>query len=381
MSRLSQQELQALKDAHPLDMLAEARGIKLGRPSAKGVRDGACPCAPVRGKKPFWINTRTNTYGCLKGGCGGDIFTWLKEFEGLDFAAALERLGGKSAVSDPEAVARARTERETKLRAAEAVEAKRREEDRAKAYEIFATGVGVISGTPVEDYLTGRGLGEVADYLNRRLRFLPEEPYYHEVEGRFRIIHRGPAMMAAIQGPDDKFMGVHLTWLDLANPGKKATITAPDGTRCPAKKVKGLAKGGAIRLIGSKNGETLIIGEGIETTLSVWLALRKHGKHGPYAAWSSVSLGNMSGGGLGPSTPHPSGRGWVPSEVPDPTAPGMMPPAWAPKVILLGDGDSDPLVTRARMQCARRRFEAAGHEVNVHFAPQGKDFNDMVMAE
>jgi len=379
MSKLTPHELQALKDANPLDVLIEARGITLGRINGNGVRDAACPCSPVRGKKPFWVNTQTNTYGCLKGGCGGDIFTWLKEFEGLDFAAALERLGGKSAVSDPEAVARARAEREEKMRAAEAAGAKRREEDRAKAYDVFERGL-AIAGTPVEDYLGGRCLAEVVTRC-RRLRFLPNEPYYHEVDGRYEIIHRGPAMLAAIQGDADKFMGVHLTWFDLANPGKKAAITAPDGTRCPAKKVKGLAKGGAIRLIGGQRGETLIIGEGIETTLSVWLALQKHGKHGPYAAWSAVSLGNMSGGGLGPSTPHPTGRGWVPSDIPDPAAPGMMPPVWAPKVILLGDGDSDPLVTRARMQCARRRFEAAGHEVAVHFAPQGKDFNDMVTAE
>lgn len=377
MSKLSPHELQALKDANPLDALVEARGITLGRINGNGVRDAACPCAPVRGKKPFWVNTKTNTYGCLKGGCGGDVFTWLKEFEGLNFSAALERLGGKGAVSDPEAVARAQAERAAKVQVQEEAATVRREEERAKAYEIFTRGL-PIAGTGVAEYLGGRGLADIVP-LCRHLRYLPDEPYYAEIDGRYQVIYRGPAMLAPIQNFDDRFMGAHLTWFDPANPGKKATIVAPDGTPCVAKKVKGLAKGGAIRLIDGKPGYSLLMGEGVETTGSVWLALLKYGRGGPYAAWSGVSINNISGGGLGPSTPHPSGRGWVPSSEPDIGAPGVLLPVWAQKLVLLGDGDSDPLVTTARMTCARRRYEAEGRDVALHFAPTGKDYNDLVV--
>ncbi|WP_210208986.1 hypothetical protein [Roseiarcus fermentans] len=45
--------------------------------------------------------------------------------------------------------------------------------------------------------------------------------------------------------------------------------------------------------------------------------------------------------------------------------------------VILGDGDSDPFVTRARLECARRRFERAGRRCAVAMAPPGADFNDL----
>ncbi len=58
-----------------------------------------------------------------------------------------------------------------------------------------------------------------------------------------------------------------------------------------------------------------------------------------------------------------------------------MPPDWAESVILLGDGDSDPHVTRALLERGKRRFEAAGVPTVTRFAEPGRDFNDMARGE
>jgi hypothetical protein len=63
-------------------------------------------------------------------------------------------------------------------------------------------------------------------------------------------------MAAAIVGPDRKFMGCHRTWLDPQiaagtlpeGSSGKATIIGLDNDALPAKKMRGLKRGGAIRL-------------------------------------------------------------------------------------------------------------------------------------
>ncbi len=122
-----------------------------------------------------------------------------------------------------------------------------------------------------------------------------------------------------------------------------------------------------------------MIGEGIETTATALQACQRHGAADDcYVGWATGDLGNISGGGLGPSEPRPEKTGrWIPSNEPDPAAPGLMPPPWAELVVLLGDGDSDPRVTRARLECARRRYQAAGFKTVVPMAPDGLDFNDL----
>ena len=102
--RLSPFDLAALKAAHPVEPMIEAR-VKLGRPNARGIRAGMCLCAPVRGKAPLWLNTLRQTFGCLRGGgCGGDVFGFLHQFEGLDFASAIKRLGGQAIAVSPKPV-------------------------------------------------------------------------------------------------------------------------------------------------------------------------------------------------------------------------------------------------------------------------------------
>jgi hypothetical protein len=386
--RISPDQPDDIKQRNPIaDIFGER--VKLGRPNRRGIRAGACLCEPQRGKAPLWVDTTKQTWGCLKGDCGGDVFDYLRQFEGLDFRAALGRLGGAPAPVDPETAARAEAERERRQRERAEQEATEAEAERARAWELWRAAE-PAAGTLIDAYFLHRGLAPLA---SRSLRFLDDAPYYLPADNPGdppQIIHRSPAMVAAIVNAAGRFWGCHRTWLDprLASgplpreASGKAEIRAPDSELLPAKKMRGSKRGGAIRLADPPAGAgrvILLLGEGIETTTAALQACQRHGAPGlRFAAWAACDLTNLSGGGLGPSTPHQTRPGrWVPPEDPNPAAPGVLPPAWADVTIILGDGDSDPVVTSARLECARRRFLAAGRAAAVAMAPTGSDFNDV----
>ena len=387
-SRIDPREIAAIKVAHPVDSMIESH-VKLGPENARGVRSGPCLCEPVRGKAPLWVNTSTQTWGCLRsGGCGGDVFDCLAQLEGLSFTSAFHKLAGACIEASPEAIAQANGERNQRRQVHEARAAAELERQRERAWAIW-NATKPSRGTLVDAYFRWRGIEPPA---NAGLRYSSAEPYYDASasgDGRPEIIWRGPCMVAPIRRQCGVFAGVHLTWLDprLASSalpeggGGKATIARADGTPMPAKKMRGVKRGGAIRLNQAWSGEgrtVLLVGEGIETTATALQACQRHTPGMRFVGWAACDLGNISGGGLGPSTPHPDKPGrWVPSIDPDPTRPGVMPPDWADVTILLGDGDSDPVVTRARLECGRRRFEAAGRRCAVAMAPDGTDFNDL----
>lgn len=385
MTRLDRDELAAIKAANPLDEMVGAR-TRLGRPNSRGIREGQCICKPVRGKRPLWVNARTQTWGCLARGsvCGGDCFSFLEQFDGLDFSAALRSMAGAEVVRDPEAARRMEAERQRRAAEQDARAAALAEDERARAFAAWKAG-GAIHGTSVDLYFAHRGLEPPR---TKALRYSPDEPYWHapDAEGaRPQVIHRGPCMLAAIQAPDGRFLGLHRTWLDPRlgsgamprDASGKAQIRSPDGAPLPAKKMRGSKQGGAIRLHDGAPGATLLAGEGIETVETVFQALRRHGA-GAYGAWAAGDLGNLAGRALGLSVPHPEKPGrLIPSDEPDMDAPGLTPPPWAARAILLGDGDSDPLMTRARLRCARTRWERAAVPTEIRMAPDGRDFNDL----
>jgi DNA primase len=61
---------------------------------------GACPFPDHNDKSPsFSVNASKNVYYCF--GCGkrGDVITFVRELEGLDFAAAIEKLAGRTGIT------------------------------------------------------------------------------------------------------------------------------------------------------------------------------------------------------------------------------------------------------------------------------------------
>jgi hypothetical protein len=102
-----------------------------------------------------------------------------------------------------------------------------------------------------------------------------------------RQIHAGPAMCGAFIRPDGKFGGLHLTWLNVAtSPGDvtapapvKAEILDPDsGEVLNSKKMRGSKTGAYIAIVMHDAPRRLVIGEGIETVLSVWTAMHQAGR-------------------------------------------------------------------------------------------------------
>src|SRR5207248_9749064 len=90
-------------------------------------------------------------------------------------------------------------------------------------------------------------------------------------------------------------------------PDGKAAITDPaTGEALPSKKVRGSKAGGSIELIRVNDPQRLVLGEGIETVLSVWQALGSLSRDLSLTAfWSSADLGNLGGRSAIP-VEHPS---------------------------------------------------------------------------
>jgi DNA primase len=152
----------------------------------------------------------------------------------------------------------------------------------------------------------------------------------------------------------------------------------------PAKKVGGIASGGAVRLTPAQ--PVMVIGEGIDTTASALSSFYEADRGAsliagePAAFWAALSLGNLAGSGIGEGEPHPVRPGKrLPSPVPDPDRPGLVLPDVVRRVILLADADAgDPETAEVLLQRGARRFAGAGLAVSIARPPAECDFNDVL---
>ena len=183
-----------------------------------------------------------------------------------------------------------------------------------------------IDGTHAEAYLRARAIHRCRFPA---LRFHPR--LLHRDEAGVR---RLPALVAAVTADESTVTGVHRTWLDPRRPAK-ATLTRP-------RKALGRVHGLAVRF-GDPAAATLLVGEGIETVLSIVTALP-----------GTVAAAALSAGSLGAFAP---------------------PPGTARLVIAR---DNDPEGERAAERLARR-CARAGVATSI-LAPQGGDFNDDLVA-
>ena len=182
-------------------------------------------------------------------------------------------------------------------------------------------------GTPVDRYLAARGLAGVQ---SMELRF------HHAVH------HPGgdklPAMVAAVRHPMTReLLAVHRTYLRADGSGKALVE--------PAKASLGPVAGGAVLLEQPRGSQALVIGEGIETSLS---AARLIGGF----AWCAVSAGNLARLDLPPL------------------------PACA-EVVVAADPDAPG---QRDAVTAARRWHAEGRRVRIATPDTPADFNDMIRA-
>ena len=188
-----------------------------------------------------------------------------------------------------------------------------------------------IAGTHAERYLHARGLSRCRFAA---LRFHPELRYR---DGN--AVRRFPALVAAVTGNagersgDGAILGVQRTWLDPRRPAK-AGVTNP-------RKALGRIFGHAVRF-GAVPGDglaSLVVGEGIETVLSLIAAVPEIGAA---AALSAGSLGAFA------------------------------PPPGVARIVIAQDNDPDGALAAERLA---RRCAQAGVAATV-IVPVGNDFND-----
>ncbi len=129
------------------------------------------------------------------------------------------------------------------------------------------------------------------------------------------------------RGTDDQPLGIHRTFLRADGRGK-----APAE---PQRMMLGPCRGGAVRLASLGYGDTLLIGEGIETTLA---AMQATGHPG----WAALSTSGLR---------------------------ALVLPARVRRVIVLADGD-DP--GEAAAVAAARRWASEGRCVRIARAPRSR---------
>jgi DNA primase len=397
--RISPAHIDLLRERARLSDYVAQRVILVER---AGEYSGLCPFHTEKSPS-FTVNDSKGFYHCFGCGAHGNVFDWLMNHRGLNFVEAVHLLESDTGLDDPRDAEKARADMEAarKLRAEQ--EAKRNEKDLEGALSMWKE-ARAPQQSAVSLYLRWRGV-TLPD--KSPLKCHPSLPYWYCRKGskNYEILGRYPAMLAAIQGPDGSFIGVHRTYLSLEN-GGKAKIPDPDnpGKFLKPKKMKGAVMGGAIRL--SAASRKMAVAEGIENgltammvdpDLSVWVAGslnnicgRGVGQGAPIApdvpqeildAWSSATFEH--GGNL-PSD-HP--LSWVrshidrylPSEVPDMQSKAIVLPDIVEELLIIGDNDGqDRFENQAKLNRAGNRFTQQGLSVRIALPDTGKDLNDML---
>ncbi|MCJ1900961.1 toprim domain-containing protein [Paracoccus versutus] len=208
--------------------------------------------------------------------------------------------------------------------------AQREAEDRAEAERAEKKALAVwreaipIHGTIAETYLRGRGI--TCD--------LPDTLHFHP-EAWHPSAKRIPAMVGLIEGLPR--LAVHRTYL------------RPDGTGKaevePQKAMLGMAAGGAVRVCEAQG--PLVVAEGVETALSLASGLLSR----PATVWAALSAPGMAALRL-PDRPH--------------------------KLTIASDSDDNGKGREAAHKLAERAA-ALGWTVSLLPAPEGRDWNDILM--
>lgn len=372
MTRLAEHVVIEIRQRADLGQVV-GRLVKLKRQGRRLV--GLCPFHHEK-TPSFGVHPSGRYFKCFGCGAAGDAIGFTMRAHGLDFTSAVRVLSadmgipvdGPRAQVDPD-VARKRAEefaRQEERRRAE--EQQERDDAIAWCRRLWREARDNTTDIALA-YLRGRGLqlGALPASIRCQARMA------HKESGR-----ELPCMLAAIQDLEGRVVGLHRTFLHRSPDGSVHKTALK-----PAKKMNGEAWGGAVRL--SMPAPTLVIGEGLETVLSVMQSLDGTPAGEGLAFWAALSLGNLAGRGKGLGGPHPTrtlkdGRpARLPSTRPDPDHPAIRLPAWARRVVILADQDNaDPPAAEALLQCAANRFRAEGRDVRIARPPEGQDFNDVL---
>ncbi len=373
-------------------------------------RNYAGPCPSCGGKDRFSINVRMQAFNCRQ--CGG------KGRDGISLMALAnhhnlhQRKGLLGACADvlgrevPDADQR-ETDKDRQDRLDRIAERKRQNEEQAQAagdqQNAFrerevrkARGIWLQSPERPDallgEYLYRRTGYRMHEAVFANLRLAPNCTYWHGRDNRgFEIaFYSGPAMVAPFVNVEGAITGCHQTWIDIRNPPKfRAKLLDADGSPLPAKKMRGVKRGSFIPLFGLMTSARWVGGEGIENGLSIAGA---EGFRADTFYFAAGDLGNL----CGPADPkssfaHPHetmqdrrGRiravrvqGPVPKQDQAPDE-AMRIPDHVDHLVMLADGDSEPIMTAAAMARAEARFDRQDREIEIWWAPVGQDFSELM---
>jgi putative DNA primase/helicase len=291
---------------------------EIARALGSAYRSGAwwrCRC-PVHGSRGATLALKDADRGlivkCWAGCAPREIFAELRRRRLIDES------GSDAPPPDPEA--------EQRRREAEEAERQRRI---ALARDMWARAL-PAGGTAVERYLAARGIP--GPMPPPSIRFIPMLTAYarHPRSGQ-----RRPVMIAAVEHVEHGLVGVSRTWLQTDGAGKASLD--------PPRLFTGPVAGGAVRL--SPASETLLVGEGTETTLAGMVASGLPG-------WAALSTSGLA---------------------------ALVLPPLVREVVILADHDANGAGERAAWK-AVDRWLAEGRRVRIPMPPApGTDFNDVVL--
>jgi hypothetical protein len=325
----------------------------------KGDWWGPCPLH-AEATASFHVVEPAATGGVFKCfGChaGGSIIDFMMAHLGLDFVGAVRRLAEDGGLEDeisPERRAMLERARENARKRSEK-EAKRKAKN---GYRIARNlwHLAQIDDAPVAQYLTARGVRLSAiGGVPATLRGIAALDHF---EGSV-VTFVGAAMIGVIGR--DKLAGVHRTWITdhgraIHHTGRKVSKQWIGRT--------GDLMGRPVVL--SPPTSAVVVGEGIETTLTAFSGLVASGRTG-WSAEAALSRGAITG-----PTSDPS-QLWTPR-------PGTA------EVMILGEGSSkDPATAESLYRTAAARLSGLGLKVHLT-VPFGRwdldaDFADLAAAE
>jgi putative DNA primase/helicase len=294
-------------------MMAHDIALALGGGQREG-HNYRAPCPLHGGNSLYFADGRDGNLliHCFAGCEGRDIFAELRA-RGL--------IAGEARL-DPQREEERRRREEAKAKA----DIERLRRKICWARDLYQRGK-PATGTAVETYLGSRGITGPIPPVLRFLKFCPHRngSYY-------------PAMVAPIVNVAGEQIAVHKTFL---RPDGTAKADLPREER---RETCGPMKGGAVRLAPHRPGVELLVGEGIESTLS---AMQLFGLPG----WAALCAPGIEALEL---------------------------PAEVRAIVIAADNDVNGVGQRAALS-ARERWTADGRAVRILLPPNaGEDFNDVL---
>ncbi|MVA17438.1 hypothetical protein GOZ94_00570 [Agrobacterium vitis] len=377
------------------------------------------PCRHCGGEDRFSINREKNVYLCRKCGGGRDGIGLLAYWHSYNLhnraeflLACSEVLGepipvGGEKETDEERKAREKRAAEFRAKAekANADRDAKADKERQKAINLgrnlwlnaldcLAVGQREAEGYAlIRSYLRFRTGYWPHDGVFEHLRFLPRATYYGVDEWKRPMsIYVGPALSVPFVNLDFRITGSQQIWIDLTNKPKfRPVLLDAEGKPLSSKKMHGVKKGSILPVFGNPEAKRWVVGEGIENP-AAWAGPEGWREDTFYLA--AGDIGNLAG----PRDPasdfkHPTlttvdsrgrarrvnvqGPAPKPDQAPDDA---MQVPAHVTELLVLADGDSEPVQTAACLARMSARLERPGLDIQIVYPPATMDFSEAFAA-